>query len=375
MAHDEDFHPSLKVFEKQPLGGLDRRAIVGVLAEKGASVAKSDLEAQRAKLKKVGTAIAPDACVLLLGGSNGILRSVAIQLLFAEKVAVHAVHRDSEQMQIGVHHARAISDAATAASAYGIFRNDDALRPQTIETVAHELKKKFRVVHVIDGIAAGAMKRMPEFGPGRVRDLDVAFDPVRQIPDYSKPENVRRAGLVEVPVVTPIEVERTLKMMGSGAWLWSEQLAAAGLLVPKESIVAFADYDYEPDDPVYAKSPLSLAKNQQRERMKEIRDRFGARTVRICYPAMNTTAIGTIPGGCLMFAGNAQVGIRHGSYKNLRRLAHDTMAMFAKGFDDRELRLDVEYQKGLDEFHALKREMSETNYLDRIKDVIGHADL
>src|SRR5262249_22661346 len=102
---------------------------------------------------------------------------------------------------------------------------------------------------------------------------------------------------------------------------------------------------------------------------------WSARTVRICYPAMNTTAIGTIPGGCLMFAGNAQVGIRHGSYKNLRALAHDTMKMFQKGFDDRELRLDVEYQKGLDEFHALKRDMSETNYLDRIKDVIGHPDL
>ena len=145
--------------------------------------------------------------------------------------------------------------------------------------------------------------------------------------------------------------------------------------MPKESIVAFADYDYEPDDPVYAKSPLSLAKNQQRERMKEIHDRYGARTVRLCYPAMNTTAIGTIPGGCLMFAGNAEVGLRHGTYKNLRQLAHDTMAMFAKGFDAPELRLDVEYQKGLDEFHALKRDMSETNFRDRIKDVIGHPDL
>jgi enoyl-[acyl-carrier protein] reductase/trans-2-enoyl-CoA reductase (NAD+) len=374
MPHDDDFHPSLKVFEKLPLGGLDRRAIVGTLAERGASVAKSDLESQRSKVTKVGTSIANDACVLLLGGSNGILRAVAVQLLFAEKVPVTCVHRDSEQMQIGVHHARAISEAASAAGIPCSFRNDDALRPQTIEAVVDELKQKFRVVHLIDGIAAGAMKRMPEFGAGKVRDLDVAFDPVRQVPDYSKAENVRRVGLVEVPLVTPIEVERTLKMMGSGAWLWSEQLAAKGLL-SNESIVAFADYDYEPDDPVYAKSPLSLAKNQQRERMKQIRDQWGARTVRICYPAMNTTAIGTIPGGCLMFAGNAQVGIRHGSYKNLRALAHDTMKMFQKGFDDRELRLDVEYQKGLDEFHALKRDMSETNYLDRIKDVIGHPDL
>src|SRR5438067_6070224 len=123
MAHDDDFHPSLKVIEKQPLGGLDRRAIVGVLAERGASVAKSDLASQRTKVKKVGTSIAKDACVLLLGGSNGILRAVAIQLLFAENVAVFSVHRDSEQMQIGVHHAHAISDAASAAGIHGVFRN------------------------------------------------------------------------------------------------------------------------------------------------------------------------------------------------------------------------------------------------------------
>jgi enoyl-[acyl-carrier protein] reductase/trans-2-enoyl-CoA reductase (NAD+) len=374
MPHDDDFHPSLKVFEKLPLGGLDRRAIVGTLAEKGASVAKSDLESQRTKVTKVGTSIASDACVLLLGGSNGILRAVAVQLLFAEKVPVTCVHRDSEQMQIGVHHARAISEAAGAAGVPCSFRNDDALRPQTIEAVVDELKQKYRVVHLIDGIAAGAMKRMPEFGAGKVRDLDVAFDPVRQVPDYSKAENVRRVGLVEVPLVTPIEVERTLKMMGSGAWLWSEQLAAKGLL-SNESIVAFADYDYEPDDPVYAKSPLSLAKNQQRERMKQIREQWGARTVRICYPAMNTTAIGTIPGGCLMFAGNAQVGIKNGTYKNLRELARDTMQMWHAGETGRELRLDVEYQKGLAEFHELKRDISETNYLERIKDVIGHPDL
>ena len=375
MPHDDLFHPSLQVFEKLPLGGLDRRAIVGVLAEKGAATATADLAAQRAKVRPVGHGIAPDACVLLLGGSNGILRAVAIQLLFAEKVAVHSVHRDSEQMQVGVHHAHALQAAAREAGVACTYRNDDALRPQTIEAVVAELKGKYRAVHLIDGIAAGAMKRLPEFGPGKVRDLDVAFDPVRQVPDYSKPEHVRKAGLVEVPVVTPIEIERTLKMMGSGAWLWAEQLAAAGLLAPKESLVAFADYDYEHDDPVYSKGPLAMAKNQQRERMAEIAKRFGARTVRLCYPAMNTTAIGTIPGGCLMFAGNAEVGLRHGTYKNLRELAHDTMPMFAAGFDAPDLRLDEPYQRGLPEFHDLKRDLSTTNFRERIAHVIGHADL
>jgi enoyl-[acyl-carrier protein] reductase / trans-2-enoyl-CoA reductase (NAD+) len=375
MPHEDDFHPSLKVFEKLPLGGTDRRSIVATLAEKGPSTARADLAASRAKVSKHGVSIADDACVLLLGGSNGILRAVAIQLLFGEGVSVFCVHRDSEQMQIGVHHAAAIEEAAKEVKVPCTFRNDDALRPQTIEAVVQTLKEKYRAVHLIDGIAAGAMKRMPEFGPTKVRDLDVAFDPVRQVPDYSKAENVRRAGLVEVPVVTPLEIERTLKMMGSGAYLWSEQLAAAGLLVPGESVVAFADYDYEKDDPVYAKGPLAMAKNLQRERMDDIHQKYGVRTVRLCYPVMNTTAIGTIPGGCVMFAGNAQVGIKNGTYRNLRQLARDTMQMWQKGETSRELRMDVEYQKGLAEFHELKRDISETNYLDRIKDMIGYPDL
>ena len=72
---------------------------------------------------------------------------------------------------------------------------------------------------------------------------------------------------------------------------------------------------------------------------------------------------------------DAEVGIKNGTYQNLRELARDTMKMWKKGETDRELRMDVEYQKGLAEFHELKRDISETNYLDRIKHVIGHADL
>lgn len=375
MPHDDDFDPSLQVFEKLPLGGLDRRAMLGSLAERGSTVAREDLAAQRARLEKAGVAIAKDACVLLLGGSNGILRSVAIQLLFAEGVPVWAVHRDSEQLQIGVHHARAIMAAAEAAGVDCTFRNDDALREQTIASVVEALKGKYRCVHLIDGIASGSLRRLPEFGPGKVRDLDVAFDPVRQIPDYSRPENVRNVGLVEVPVATPIEIERTNKMMASGALLWAEALSQAGLLVRGESIVAFCDYDYEPDDPVYAKGPLAGAKNLQRQRMKEIHDRLGARTVRIGYPVMNTTAIGTIPGGCLMYAGTTEVLLQRGKYRSVPRLALETMGMFQAGFEGDALRLDVDYQDALPAFHDLKRTISTTNFRDRISHVIGHPDL
>ena len=42
---------------------------------------------------------------------------------------------------------------------------------------------------------------------------------------------------------------------------------------------------------------LAGAKKLQRASMSEIRRRFGARTARLCYPAMATTALGAIPGG------------------------------------------------------------------------------
>ena len=72
--------------------------------------------------------------------------------------------------------------------------------------------------------------------------------------------------------------------MGSSSLLWAEPLAKAGLLAKGESIVAFCDYDFPPDDPVYAMGPLAGAKLLQRKTMAEIKGRFGARTARICYP-------------------------------------------------------------------------------------------
>jgi enoyl-[acyl-carrier protein] reductase/trans-2-enoyl-CoA reductase (NAD+) len=363
---------ALEVFVKQPLGGIDRRAIVPTLAEHGPRVAREDLAAQRARLRRTAPAVAPDACVLLLGGSNGMLRQVAVQLLFAEHVPVYAVHYDSAKLQIGPHHAQAITEAAREAGVEATFRNDDATKPEVVREVVAALAGKYRVVHLINGIAAGATKRYEQHGKTHVRDLDVAFDPVRQTPDFSRWESVRKLGLVEVDVATQADIERTNKMMGTSTDPWADALAEAGLLVRGESVVAFADYDFEADDPVYGMGPLAGAKLLQRASMARIRAAYGVDTIRLCYPPLCTTAIGAIPGGMLMFAGSTELLLRHGTFKGLPALAEDTMAMFGK--DAREsgiLRLDAPYQAGLPEFHALCDRLTPENLRSELAHVIG----
>lgn len=344
----------LEVFKKLPLGGIDRRALVGALAKDGLRVATELLEAQRKTIRPVGTRIADDTAVLILGGSNGITRALAVQLLFGERARVYAVHFDSEKMQIGGFHVQAITRAAEAEGLTASFRNDDAIKPAIIEEVVAELKGKFRAVHVINGIAAGAMKRYVEHGPTQVKDLDVAFDPILQVPDFSTPASIRKVGLVDVEVANDADIERTNRYMGSSSLLWAEPLAAAGLLARDESIVAFCDYDYPPDDPVYAMGPLAGAKKLQREKLLEIRERFGARTVRICYPPVGTTALGSIPGGSLMFALSAQILKERGQYRDVMELGVDSMEMFKPSFEGNELRLDEAYKATLPEFHARK---------------------
>ncbi len=371
MSHED----KLETFPKLPLGGVDRRAIVDVLAKQGPQTATADLAAQRAQLTAQGTDLASDACVLMLGGSNGILRAVAIQLVFAEKIPVFCVHYDSEKLQIGGHHARAIAAAAKEAGVAADFKNADATNPAVIAEVVESLKGRYRVVHLINGIAAGATKRYEQFGKTKVRDLDVAFDPVRQIPDFSRWESVRKVGLVDVDTATQQDIDRTNKMMGNSTQPWADALAAAGLLVKGESIVAFADYDFEPDDPVYAKGPLAGAKVLQRESMAKIASQYGVRTVRLCYPAMNTTAIGAIPGGMLMFAGTAELMIRANRYRNIAALARDTMPLFQKTFTSNELRLDDAYRAVLPAFHELTADLTNDELRARLAHVVGHAGL
>lgn len=346
--------PDLETFKKLPLGGVDRRALVGAIAKDGLRVATELLSAQRATLRPAGTRIAPDAAVLILGGSNGITRALAVQLLFGERARVYGVHFDSEKMQIGASHVKAITDAAEAEGLTARFWNEDATKPSTIEAVIAELRGKVRVVHLINGIAAGATKRYAEHGPTQVKELDVAFDPVLQVPDFSAPENIRKVGLVDVEVATEVDIERTNRFMGSSSLLWAEPLAAAGLLVRDESIVAFCDYDYPPDDPVYAMGPLAGAKQLQRQTMGQIREQFGARTARICYPPVATTALGAIPGGLLMFALSAQILKERGQYRDVMELGYDSMEVFRPSFESGELHLDGAYKAALPEFHARK---------------------
>jgi enoyl-[acyl-carrier protein] reductase/trans-2-enoyl-CoA reductase (NAD+) len=347
----------LEIFKKLPLGGLDRRALVGALAQQGPRTAAELLAAQRAGIAPAGARIAPDTVVLILGGSNGITRALALQLLFGERACVYGVHLDSEKMQIGPHHVHAMTAAAAAEGLTPRFWNNDATKPLTIEEVIAELKPRFRAVHLINGIAAGATKRYAEHGPTTVKDVDVAFDPVLQVPDFSRPENIRRVGLVEVEVANDADIERTNKFMGTSSLLWAEPLAAAGLLARDESVIAFCDYDFPEDDPVYAMGPLAGAKKLQRAAMTEIRERFGVRTARVCYPPMATTALGAIPGGLLMYALSAQILKERGEFKDIMQLATETMALWQPTWDGADVKLDRAYQAILPEFHERKTKL------------------
>jgi enoyl-[acyl-carrier protein] reductase/trans-2-enoyl-CoA reductase (NAD+) len=345
---------ALEVFKKLPLGGVDRRSLVGLLSAGGQEAAEQMLERELHDVQKRGVNIADDAVVLFLGGSNGITRALAVQLLFGEGVPISCVHYDSEKMQIGSHHARAISAAAaTLNSGAGVdcsFLNRDATRDTTIEEVIAQLKDKYRAVHLVNGIAAGATKRYEKHGPTQVKDLDMAFDPVLQVPEFRDRGAYRKLGLVDVAVAQEKEIERTNKMMGTSSLLWAEPLAEAGLLIEGESVVAFCDYDFPKDDPVYAMGPLAGAKILQRNTMTQIEERFGVRTVRLCYPAMATTALGAIPGGSLMFALSAQILKEKGAYQSIPQLAAASMAAWQDP-PTSELRLDEAYQANLAEFN------------------------
>lgn len=366
---------SLETYTKLPLGGVDRRMLVQRLASDGPRIAREDLALARKALSPVPVSVPEGSVVLLLGGSGGILRALAIQLLFAQKIPVVAVHYDSEKLQIGGHHARALMDAAKDEGILCEYTNADATRLDTIHEIVAALKGRFRVVHLINGIAAGATKRFAENGPTKVRDIDVAFDPVRQIVDFSTWDSFRRVGYVDVEVATDAEIERTYKFMGRSTIPWAEALAEAGLLVRGESLVAFTDYEYEPDDPVYAMGPLAKAKVLQREAMHEIASRYGARIARLAYPAMNTTALGAIPGGILMFAGSAELLLERGTYKSIPTLAHETVPIFDVGFREYDVRYDLPFQEILKEFHRRKALLSPSNARENFSRVFGNPNL
>lgn len=339
----------LEIFKKLPLGGVDRRKLMGLMAERGRTEAEALLSRQRAAISPQGAQIAPDAAVIILGGSNGITRAVALQLVFGEAASVVCVHYDSPRMQIGPHHVAALHEAAAQTGVQVRSFNADATKPETVARVIETIRSEFRAVHLVNGIAAGTPKRHARHGPTQVLDLDVAFDPVLQVPDFSRPDNFRRLGLVEVGVATENEARRTMQFMGTSSWLWAESLAEAKLLRPQESVVAFCDYDFPADDPVYGMGPLADAKREHRRSLDQIRDRFGIRAVTIAYPAMATTALGAIPGALLAFALSAQVLEERGEFRDLDDLARSSMDLWKPPLPERSLRLDEPFQRCLDE--------------------------
>src|SRR5690349_13967671 len=129
----------LEVFRKLPLGGTDRRAIVSSLAQGGLRVARELLALQRKSVSPRGAKIPEDVAVVILGGSNGLTRAVAVELLFGARAAVFGVHYDSEKMQIGVHHVAALVEAANAEGLTARFWNADATKPETVASVIDEL--------------------------------------------------------------------------------------------------------------------------------------------------------------------------------------------------------------------------------------------
>jgi enoyl-[acyl-carrier protein] reductase/trans-2-enoyl-CoA reductase (NAD+) len=341
----------LETFRKLPLGGVDRRAMMARIAADGPAAADRALAADRSAITPTHAHIAADTAVVLLGGSNGITRALALQLLFGEGAAVVAIHYDSPRMQIGPQHIRAMHEAAQAEGQQSLCFNADATKDETIAEVVAALRDRFRAVHLLNGIAAGSPKRHARYGTTQVVDLDVVFDPLLQIPDFSRPEHIRRIGLVEVEVASDKEVERTLQLMGHSTERWTDALAEAKLLARGESVIGFCDYDAPADDPVYRKGPLADAKVMQRQRLQAIRQRHGVIAVRVCYPAMPTTALSAIPGGLLMYALTAQILKERGQYRTLADLARDSMALWATP-PPQELRLDQAYQQCLDEFRS-----------------------
>jgi enoyl-[acyl-carrier protein] reductase/trans-2-enoyl-CoA reductase (NAD+) len=72
--------------------------------------------------------------------------------------------------------------------------------------------------------------------------------------------------------------------------------------------------------------------------------------VRLCYPAMATTAIGVIPGALYMYAMTSQILKERGQFRSVRDLGVDTMALWREPLPRGELRLDAAYQQCLEEF-------------------------
>eukprot|EP01062_Namystynia_karyoxenos_P043376 TRINITY_DN31786_c0_g1_i1.p1 TRINITY_DN31786_c0_g1~~TRINITY_DN31786_c0_g1_i1.p1 ORF type:complete len:420 (+),score=106.10 TRINITY_DN31786_c0_g1_i1:94-1260(+) len=311
--------PALQAMAKRPLGGVDLRQMAVLIKAEGRSAADRQLQTDLARLRPVPAVLPENHGVVVLGGSNGITRAIALQLSFGQRVPVWCVHSDNPRMQIAYQHAQSAAARAEAENVPLKYRNVSAIADGVAQEVAAEMRAAgVRSASLINGIAAGVPKRYAQFGPCAVPELDCAFHPVLQTPDFGTPAAYRSIGLVDVGVASDQEVQRTMDLMGSAPQTaWAAALAGEGLL-SSASVLAFCDYDYPNWDPVYAHGPLAGAKQAQRGELRQLRAQYSARPASLCFPPMPTSALGAIPGGLLLYAATAELLLRSGRSDSLR---------------------------------------------------------
>ena len=202
-------------FKKLPLGGLDRRALVGALA--AGRAARGDRAARRAARRGAPGRHEGRA-------RRGRAHPRRLERDHARPGGAAAVRRARQRLRRPLRQ-REDADRRPSTCRRSPRRPRPRASPRASGTRTRPSRRrssrsspsssgKYRAVHLINGIAAGATKRYVEHGPTQVKDLDVAFNPVLQVPDFSKPENVRKVGLVDVEVATDVDIERTNKLHG-----------------------------------------------------------------------------------------------------------------------------------------------------------------
>eukprot|EP01065_Artemidia_motanka_P036458 TRINITY_DN44388_c0_g1_i1.p1 TRINITY_DN44388_c0_g1~~TRINITY_DN44388_c0_g1_i1.p1 ORF type:complete len:384 (+),score=118.71 TRINITY_DN44388_c0_g1_i1:61-1212(+) len=336
----------LEKLEKKPFGGADLRRMASELRAQGHYTAQTALVRDLQRVEPVGRPPSSHG-VVILGGSNGITRSLALWLAFGEGVPVWCVHSDNQRMQIGAWHAAVAAEAAQKAGVRLSFTNRSATLADVRESViADVVASDVRSVSLINGVAAGVPKRHASVGGCSVPDIACGYHPILQTPDLRE---ITAVGMVEVPTATEQEQQRTMQLMGSALQTeWADALASAGLLKSGESALCFCDYDFPDWDEVYAQGPLADAKVDQRRALPGLADKHEVSAVSLKYPAMSTTALGVIPGGLLLYAGTAELLLKRQQLRSTLDLAGDTVAkLWPAAPGARDIRLDQAFQSVL----------------------------
>jgi enoyl-[acyl-carrier protein] reductase/trans-2-enoyl-CoA reductase (NAD+) len=201
--------------------------------------------------------------VLVVGCSTGYGLATRIGAAFGFRAATVGVSFEKEPTETstgtpGWYDNRAFDAAATAEALPSITLNADAFTAATKQRVveaARELGLRFDLVvyslasPVRVDPATGAMHRSvikPIGGPYHGRTVDPF---------------TRELSFVEVPAATDEEVASTVKVMGGEDWeLWISALAAAGVLAPGATTVAYSYIGPRLSWPIYRDGTIGRAK-------------------------------------------------------------------------------------------------------------------